>query len=156
MEDYIVAQEHNQPFHYSWLLVPMDFIMWKEPKYTQYLSAQGECQGVHYTNLWANADLERQHINNQLFYTYYQQLSTSKAGRPRITKELTNLYKKEIRFMVDMHRIYTKPRGIKEKDWYTRAYQMEQQDVQEIIKEWPEEWRNPTIDISDFDEDQEK
>ena len=72
MEDCRVVQENNQPFHYSWLLVLMAFITWKEPKYTQFLSARGECPGVRYANLWANADLERQRINNQVFYTYYQ------------------------------------------------------------------------------------
>lgn len=58
--------------------------------------------------------------------------------------------------MEDMHRIYIKPWGIKEKDWYTRAYRMEQQDIEEIIKEWPEEWKNPAIDLSDSDDDQEQ
>ena len=32
---------------------------------------------------------------------------------------------------------------------------MEQQDIKEIIKEWLEEWRNPTEAISDSDEDLE-
>ena len=32
---------------------------------------------------------------------------------------------------------------------------MEKQDIEEIIKEWPEEWRNPVEDISDSDEDPE-
>ena len=109
MEDCRVAQENNQPFHYSWLLVLMDFVTWKEPKYTQVLSVRGECHGVHYANLWANADLERQCINNQVFYTYYQQLSSLIASRPRITRELIDLYKKGIRFMVNTHRICINP-----------------------------------------------
>lgn len=75
------------------------------------------------------------------------------ASRPIIIKEVTYMYKKGIRFMVNMHRIYIKPRGIKEKDWYTRAYRIEQQYVDEIIKEWPEEWKNPIVEISDFDEE---
>lgn len=29
MEDCTIAHEHNQPFHYSWLLILMAFIMWK-------------------------------------------------------------------------------------------------------------------------------
>ena len=87
----------------------MTFVTWKEPKYTQFLTARGECRRVLYVNLWANADLERQHINNQVFYTYYQQLSTLIASRPRITRELTDMYKIGIKFMVDMHRIYIKP-----------------------------------------------
>ena len=66
------------------------------------------------------------------------------------------MYKKGIIFMADMHRIYIMPRGVKEKDWYTGAYRMEQQDVEEIIKEWPEEWKNPTIELSDSHEEQEK
>ena len=33
---------------------------------------------------------------------------------------------------------------------------MEQQDVEEIIKEWSEEWKNPAVDISDSDEEKEK
>ena len=106
-------------------------------------------------NLWANADLERQYINNQVFYTYYQQLSSLIASNPRITKELADRYKKGIRFMADMHRIYIKLRCVKDQDWYNGAYQMDQQDIEEIIKEWPEEWRNLARDISDSDEDLE-
>ena len=33
---------------------------------------------------------------------------------------------------------------------------MEQQDVEKIIKEWSEEWRNSTVDISDSNEEKEK
>ena len=59
MEDCTAAQEHNQPFHYSWLLVLMAFIMWKEPKHTQLLPVRRNYRGVRYANLWANIDLER-------------------------------------------------------------------------------------------------
>ena len=58
--------------------------------------------------------------------------------------------------MADMHRIYIKPWSVKDQDWYTGAYLMEQQDIEEIIKEWPKEWRNPAKDIIDTDEDWEK
>ena len=72
-----------------------------------------------------------------------------------ITKEVIDTYKKGIRFMEDIHRIYIRSRGVKGQDWYPRAYWMEQQDIGEIIKEWSEEWKNPTIDIRDSDEEQE-
>ena len=65
------------------------------------------------------------------------------------------MYKKEIRFMADMHRIYIRLRGVKGQDWYTGAYRMDQQDIEEIIKEWPEEWKNPVVDIRDSDEEKE-
>jgi hypothetical protein len=134
----------------------MAFVMWKGPKNTQFLLVRSDYRGVRYANLWTNADPERQRINNQVFYTYYQQLCTLIASRPIIIKEVPDMYKKGIRFMADMHRIYIKPRGVKEKDWYTGAYWMERQDVEEIIKEWSEEWRNSIVDISDSDEEKEK
>ena len=55
--------------------------------------------------------------------------------------------------MADMHQIYINLRSVKDQYWYIEAYQMEQQDIEEIIKEWQEERRNPTEDISDYDED---
>ena len=44
---------------------------------------------------------------------------------------------------------------LRKKDRYIGAYRMEQQDVEEIIKEWLEKWKNPIIDISDSDEEKE-
>lgn len=82
----------------------------------------------------ANVDPERQRINNKVFYTYYQQLSLLIASKPRITKELTYLYKKKIKFMADMNRIYIKLQGIKDQDWFTGSYQMEQQDIEKSSK----------------------
>jgi len=87
----------------------MAFVMWREPKHTQFLSVGSDCQGVRYANLWPTIDLERQRINNQVFYTYYQQHCTLIESRPRITKEVTYMYIKGIRFMADMNRIYIKP-----------------------------------------------
>lgn len=37
MEDYVGAQENNQLFHYSWLLVLITFVSWEEPKHNKFL-----------------------------------------------------------------------------------------------------------------------
>lgn len=73
-------------------------------------------------------------MNNLVFYTYYQQLCALIANKPRISKEVMDMYIKRIRFVVDMHRIYIKPCGIKNVDWHTSAYCMEPEDIDEIIK----------------------
>ena len=72
MEDCVGAQEYNQPLHYSWLLVLMAFVMWKEPKYSEFLSVRSDYRGVRYANLWATTHPEKQRMNNMVFYTYYQ------------------------------------------------------------------------------------
>ena len=57
------------------------------------------------------------------------------ASRPRITKGLIDMYKDQLKFMADMHRIYIEPCGVKTNDWYTGLYRMVQTDIEEIIKE---------------------
>lgn len=76
-------------------------------------------------NLWASSDPERKHINNPMFYTYYQQLSTMIAIKPIITKELTDLYKTKIKFMANMHQVNIKTHGVKKQDWFIGSYRME-------------------------------
>jgi hypothetical protein len=51
MEDCVGTQEHNQPFHYSWLLVLIAFVKWKELKHSEFLPVQNDYKGVHYVNL---------------------------------------------------------------------------------------------------------
>lgn len=130
----------------------MVFVTWKEPTHSQFLTVKGECQGVRYANLWAHQDPDRQRVSNQVFFTYYQQLCVVVASRPRITKDVTDMYKKRVCFMADLHHIYIKPRGVKTKDWYTGSYRMVQANTKEIIKEWPEEWKNPNVNHSDSEE----
>ena len=63
------------------------------------------------------------------------------------------MYIKRIRFVVDMNKIYIKPRGIKNVDWHTGAYHMELEDINEIIKEWLEEWQSSIVDLTNSDEE---
>ena len=109
MENCKSMEENDSSFHYSWFLILMVFVTWREPKYMQFLTVRGECCRVHYMNLSTNTNLERECINNQVFYTYYQQLSTLIASKPRNTKELIDLYKTKIKFMDNMHQVYIKP-----------------------------------------------
>ena len=66
------------------------------------------------------------------------------------------MYEKQIFFMEDLHYIYIKPHGVKTKDWYIGSYRMVQDDIKEIIKEWPEEWRNPDLNLSESKEDSDR
>lgn len=129
---------------------------WKEPKYNQFLSVRIDCRGVWYANLWATTHLEKQHMNNLVFYTYYQQLCALIADRSRITKKVTDMYIKRIIFTADMHRIYINPCGIKNVDWQIGTYHIEPEDIDKIIIDWPKEWKIFTMDLSDSFEEMPK
>lgn len=130
MDDCKVAQEHNHMFHYSWLLIIMAFVTWKEPNHSQFVTPKGECRGVRYASLWAHTDPNRHKVNNQVFFTYYQHLWVVVVNQPRITKEITIMYKKQVCFTTNRHRIYLKPRSVEAKDWYTGSYRMSQMDIE--------------------------
>ena len=63
------------------------------------------------------------------------------------------MYIQRIRFVADIHRIYIKSCGVKGKDWYTGAYRMDQEDIEQIVKEWSKEWKNSIENISDSDDE---
>ena len=91
-----------------------------------------------------------------VFYTYYQQLYTLIVDKTQITKQVTYMYIMKTRFAMDMHMIYIKPHGSKNVDWHTRAYRMEPEDIEEIVKDWPEEWKSSAMDLTDSDKDPPK
>lgn len=99
---------------------------------------------------------KKQWMNNLVFYTYYQQLCVLIVDKPCITKQVTDMYIKRIRFVVDMHKNYIKSHGIKNVDWNTGTYHMELEDIDEINKDWPEEWKSSAIDLRDSDEEPPK
>ena len=73
-EDYIAAQDQNQPFHYAWLLILIGFVGWKESKQGIFLNTNLNYRGARYANLWATSDSARKEANNMVFYYYYDQL----------------------------------------------------------------------------------
>lgn len=57
---------------------------------------------------------------------------------------------------MDIHRIYINLRGVKRVDWYTDAYRMELTDIDQITKEWLEEWKGFVVEESDLEEETTK
>ena len=77
-----------------------------------------------------------------VFYTYYQMLYEAIQRTPHITNDVIDVYSKKVWFLTNMHQIWIKPCGIKKSGWYAGPYHMTAEDVEQIIKEWPEEWKN--------------
>ena len=124
------------------MLIIIAFVGWKEPRDNHFLTIPTDCRGVRYANLWETKDLEHENLSNMVFYTYYQMLCEAIQKMHHITNEVTDAYSKKIWFLADMHQIWIKPRGIKKYGWYVGPYHMTVEDIEKIIKEWPQEWQN--------------
>lgn len=89
IEDCRPAQETVQPLRYSWLLIIIVFVGWKEPRDSQFLTILTDFRGVRYANLWASRNPEHENLSNMVFYTYYQMLCEAIQKMPHITNEVT-------------------------------------------------------------------
>ena len=123
-DDCIAAQDQNQPFHYTWLLILIGFVGWKEPKQGIFLNTNLNFRGARYANLWVTSEATKQNSNNMVFYYYYDQLCKAISSSPHITREVTDKYGKIMRFAVDRHHIYLQPRAQQGKDRHISYYRM--------------------------------
>ena len=57
LEDVRDAQEKGRPFHYSWLLVLIALVGWKEPTEAQFVNVPPKMPGAaRYASLWVSQD----------------------------------------------------------------------------------------------------
>jgi hypothetical protein len=60
LEDCKDTQDWGSEFHYSWLLILISLIGWKEPAYRKYCERMGQCGTTRYISLRNNADPEEE------------------------------------------------------------------------------------------------
>ena len=68
LEDVQDAQEKGRPFHYSWLLVLIALVGWREPLETQFRDApENTFDAAKYASLWVSQDKKHQQMTNYVF-----------------------------------------------------------------------------------------
>ena len=53
-----------------------------------------------------------------------------------------------ISFVADMHTIYLRPKGFRKDDWAIGLFRMTAQDVEDVIKDFDEEWKKALEDAT--------
>jgi hypothetical protein len=74
LEDYKDTQDWGSEFHYSWLLILIALIGWKEPVYNKYIERIGKCGTTRYTSLRRTIDPKRKKENNDTFAWYLSEI----------------------------------------------------------------------------------
>ena len=71
LEDVRDAQEKGRPFHYSWLLILIALVGWKEPTEAQFVEVNpGRPEALRYASLWLSSNKETQQMTNTVFVCY--------------------------------------------------------------------------------------
>ena len=112
LQDCAQAQEDPlHSFHFSWLIILMAFIGWKEPPNSQFPQLEpGVCRGAKYSNLWASNHPDKQKNNAMVFHEYYMLLLDTVATIPRIDSPVVDLYHSKLEFKVDREKLISDPK----------------------------------------------
>jgi hypothetical protein len=74
LEDCKDTQDWGSEFHYSWLLILIGLIGWKEPLYNKYMERLGKCGATRYVSLHNNAYPKRKKTNINIFARYFAEI----------------------------------------------------------------------------------
>jgi hypothetical protein len=87
------AQDHGTEFHYSWLIILIDLVGWKEPKFSAFVDRMGKCYVARYETLWKAKDNKNQQANNTVFAMFLEDMQQKTANVWRIHVEVVQEYK---------------------------------------------------------------
>jgi hypothetical protein len=148
------AQDLGYKFHFSWLIIFIAFFAWKILEGATFLEFEpSEPLGVRFSTLWYTNDMSKQWNLNAIFHAYYQQLKIDIESFPCMTPRTLHQYRTIAKFSVDPNFIYINARRDESKEELQSYYKLTDEDMDKIMKEWPEKFLVPVADaeISDTD-----
>jgi hypothetical protein len=122
LEDCKDTQYWGSEFHYSWLLILISLIGWKEPVYNKYIERPGKCGTAKYISLCSNADPKRKKVNTYIFARYFIEMQDLIANTWRITPEIFQEFGQVSNFMETCHSLWMQAKHDKAKEWLQLNY----------------------------------
>jgi hypothetical protein len=141
------ALNQGYEFHFIWLLLLITFVAWKMPEGATFLKIEPlEPLDARFSTLWYTNDMSKQWQLNVVFHAYYQQLKFSIKSFPRMTPCTLHQYRPIAKFCADPYFIYITMCRDESKDELQSYYKLTNEDMDNIMKEWPEEFHTPVLD----------
>jgi hypothetical protein len=106
------AQYLGYEFHFSWLIMLIEFVTWKMPEGATFPEIEpSELLAARFSTLWYTNNMSKQLKYNAVFHAYYQQLEVSIESFSCMTLRTLHQYIPISNFCADPHFIYiTAPR----------------------------------------------
>jgi hypothetical protein len=87
LEDCKDTQDWGSELHYSWILILIALVGWKESVYNMFLQILGKCGTTWYTSLRRTIDPKKNKVNNDEFAVYLLEIQDHLANMWRISPE---------------------------------------------------------------------
>jgi hypothetical protein len=93
LDDCKDAQDLGTKFHYSWLIMLIAFMGWREPRYVTFGTRPKPNQGARYLLLKATSDARHKRMNGSIFEGYLRDLQEAINNMWRITPQVVAQYR---------------------------------------------------------------
>jgi hypothetical protein len=80
-------KDWGSEFHYSWLLILISLVGWKELTYSMFLQRVGKCSATRYTSLRSTTDPKVKKVKSDVFVLYLSEIQNHLADTWRISLE---------------------------------------------------------------------
>jgi hypothetical protein len=111
------AQDLGTEFHYSWMMILITLIGWKEPPYSYLCDRVGCCRTTWYTSMGNTSDAKRRSGNSNTFDRYLSDIKDIIANTWRITLEVLMQYQGIANFKATRHNMWIQAHNDPEKEW---------------------------------------
>jgi hypothetical protein len=146
-------QDQGYEFHFSWLLILIYFITCEMPKGTTFPNIEPfEPLSTKFSTLWYSSDMNKQWQSNDIFHTYYNQLKIAIQSEPCMTPNTLHWFRPLMKFNTVQHFTYITVHTDEHKQQLQSYYNLMEEDLEEITKDWLEDLLVPIepVDISDI------
>jgi uncharacterized protein YpbB len=129
------------------MIILIAFVIWKILEGATFSEIEPlEPLVARFSTLWYTNDMTKQWQSNAIFHAYYQQLKVSIESFPCMTPHTLHQYIPIAKFHANLHFIYiTVPRDENNEELQS-YYKLTDEDMEQITKEWPEEFLVPLAD----------
>jgi hypothetical protein len=120
------------------------FVAWKMIEGVTFLEIEpSEPLVARFSTLWHTNDMSKQWQLNTVFHAYYQQIKVSIESFPHMTPHTLYQYRSITKFCADQHFIYITACKDESKEELHSYYKLTDEDMEQITKEWLEEFCVP-------------
>jgi len=106
LEDCKDAQDRRTKFHYSWLLIMISLVGWRDPKYTYFFKQTTCCGEMQYISLGRTSYSKTRSENTGMFAGYYNDMQEIIANTWWITPEVVAQYRGIAKFKVTKNTVW--------------------------------------------------
>jgi hypothetical protein len=123
LEDCKDTQDWGSEFHYSWLLILIGLIGWKEPVYNKYLERPGKCGTTRYVSLRSSRPQEKEDKHKHICEVFHRNAGPHCGYMAHYTTDCPGVWT-GCKLQGNAHSLWMQEKRDKAKEWLQLNYCM--------------------------------